>query len=312
MHISFTHPSKAFLPEIEAYSVFFKKYGIKTSVAKFPGFYNEEVDVEWYFMGMFFKKNPGVVTIHEYTSASVPPFPKIKNQLKKMLAIKPDCRIFLNDFVQKQFSFADKIPSCIRDMGVDAIHRLSIIEKEYDFIYIGTVESKRKLDGLFECFGKGSLQNRTLLVLTTNYHKISHQMKEYNNIRFEGPVPHKQVLNYLQKAKFGINYVPDIHPYNQQTSTKLLEYVAAGIPVITNQYAWVEQFEKKYGGNFFKIAADFSNFNWKNITEFSYKAPDLTDWIWEKQISKSGILQFLESRMDQKSIDQSGRSRLKV
>ncbi|HUR10504.1 MAG TPA: hypothetical protein VM012_04005, partial [Flavitalea sp.] len=222
MHISFTHPSKAFLPEIDAYTRFFEGRGITTRIAKFPGHLDDGVDVEWYFMGTYFsKKNPGVITIHEYASASVPPFARIKDIVKKALTCRPDFRIYNNAFVKAQFAFSDRIPSGIRDFGIEKIHPPSENEKVYDFIYIGTVENKRKLNRLFECFASGPLQNKTLRVLSSHYQEIASELKFASNIKFEGPVPQKKVIDYLQKARFGINYIPDRHPYNQQTSAKL-------------------------------------------------------------------------------------------
>ena len=44
------------------------------------------------------------------------------------------------------------------------------------------------------------------------------------------------------KCKYGLNYTPDIYPYNIQTSTKTLEYLASGLEVISNRYYWAEDF----------------------------------------------------------------------
>lgn len=296
MHINFTHAAKAFLPEIEAYQNFFEQHGITTSISPFPGFYDSNATVDWYFMGKYIKKHSRVITVHEYASASIPPFGRLKDLFKKMMNSKPDFRIFNNEYVQERFAFKDGVPSGIRNFGVDNIYTPSpLLIKKYDFIYIGTVGDERKLQPLLQCFVHGPLKERSLLIVSREYDQLSKTLKHAPNIHFAGPVPHPEVIHFLHQARFGINYIPDVAPFNRQTSAKLIEYSAAQLPVITNTYAWVEEFQKKYGGKFFKMENDFSNFTWENICGFDYHFPNLDEWVWEKQINKSGILPFLLS-----------------
>ena len=88
----------------------------------------------------------------------------------------------------------------------------------------------------------------------------------------------------------------DKEPFNEQTSTKLLEYAALKMPIITTDYKWIRNFQKENGGNFFYLEKDLSNFIWKNISQFNYSFPDLKEWTWEKQIRKSGVLEFLQTK----------------
>jgi hypothetical protein len=57
----------------------------------------------------------------------------------------------------------------------------------------------------------------------------------------------------------------------------------------------VEEFEKNEGGRYFYLNNDLRNFNWENISAFSYEFPDLKEWTWDKQIRQSGVLEFLQS-----------------
>jgi hypothetical protein len=57
-----------------------------------------------------------------------------------------------------------------------------------------------------------------------------------------GPVSRDQLPEIYKNARFGLNYTPDIYPYNVQTSTKTLEYLASGLGVISNKYKWSEFF----------------------------------------------------------------------
>jgi hypothetical protein len=44
----------------------------------------------------------------------------------------------------------------------------------------------------------------------------------------------------LVQARAGLNLVPAHRPYTVQTSTKVLEYLAVGLPVVSNRYPWME------------------------------------------------------------------------
>ena len=295
MQIVFIHRSKAFLPELDAYTRYFNQQGIQTTILT-----NLEkdvpADVEWYFMGTYSKRK-AVVTIHEYASASVPPVASLKDLVKRKINAKPDFRIFNNDYVRQQLAFRDTIPEGIRDFGIDPEPvQIATGKKEYDFVYTGSVAAHRKLGALCRCFTHGALREHSLLILSNQYEPLVKQMSSHRNIIFAGPVPHREVRNYLMKAAYGINYTVDEPPFNHQTSAKLIEYAAAGLPVITNSYAWVNAFEQKSGGAFFMIDNDFSNLTWEQVNNFNYKRPDLSGWTWEEQIRKSGVVEFLRSK----------------
>ncbi len=298
MTIRFIHPHKAFLPEIIAYVDFFTAHGINTEVVSRAEVHNSACEVEWHFLGQHSRRNKAVITIHEYASASVPPLSTLKDRIKKLINTRPDYRIFNNDYVQHQFQWNDAIPFGIRNYGIPpgTDHLLPGIQKQYDFVYVGTVDKGRNLELLFNCFTKGALKERSLLVLSRAYNALSAAYAGTANITFKGPVPYHEVYTHIQQAKYGINYMPDIVPYNQQTSAKFLDYAACRMPVVTTDYAWVRQFQNNYGGSYFYLQPDLKNFTWEKINNFSYAQPDLSSWTWEKQIRSCGVLTFLESK----------------
>jgi glycosyltransferase involved in cell wall biosynthesis len=140
------------------------------------------------------------------------------------------------------------------------------------------------------------MKNRSLLLIGKDYDYLQSAFTDYKNIVFMGPLPHNTMNDYILKARFGINYIIDTEPFNRQTSVKLLEYAALGLPVVTTRYAWMEQFQQQNGGNYFYLEPDLSNFTWENVTGFPYSQPDLDNWTWEKQIRGSGVLAFLQSK----------------
>ncbi len=299
MRIAFVHSGHSFLPEIKAYKDFFAARNIETVVTDKVSVATVDCNVEWHFMGHHFKRNQSDrILIHEYTSCSVPPLAGWKNMAKKFLNCKPDYRLFLNNWVKNKFGFADDITSGIRDMGVtEYFFQASESEmKEFDFIYTGDTSAPRKLKRLLDYFTTGNMKQQSFLILSHHYNLLAESLKPYKNIRFAGPVPHKDVPRFLSKARFAINFIPDIEPFNEQTSTKVLEYCAAKIPVISTNYHWVNNFIEQQGASFFLLNDDLSNFTWENVCRFSYQFPDLSGMTWEKQILHSGIVEFLQTK----------------
>jgi len=296
MTIAFIHSHKSFLPEINQYAHFFSSYGISTKIFHSENYDSRDADVEWHFLGLHTKKK-NKVTIHEYASASIGPFRKTKDFIKHWLNVRPDYRIFLNEYVKQRLDFNDDIRCGFRDMGISpSFSHLKKNDRSYDFIYIGSVAPDRKIERVIECFTKKDLINHSLLILSNNYDHLEKKFSSFPNIHFEGPVPHESVSEYISKSGFALNFIPDKEPFNHQTSVKLLEYLAVHTPVISSRYKWVVDFQKQAGGNIFYLENNFSNFSWEEISNFDFRFPDLSEWTWEQQIRKSGVLEFLKSK----------------
>lgn len=296
MLIAFIHNGKTFLPVLEAYFNFFSKYNIQVTDCTLKELQKVKADVEWHFMGVDTRNKTTAIKVHDYMSASTPPFAALKNKLKFQLNAKPDFRLFLNQYVHSCFPFDDRVPFGYRDMGVFNDSSQVEIEppKKFDFIYVGEIRS-RQLHNLIECFIK-RFSDRRILFLSKDYEKIQRSLLQNSNIQFAGPVPLREVPKYLLSSKFAINYIPDREPFNQQTSTKFLEYAACKVPIISTRYEWIERFQQLYGGTYFYLNDDLSNLTWEAVNSFVYTFPDLTDWSWESQIRKSGILNFFSSK----------------
>lgn len=297
MTIAFVHNYKAFLPGLYGYRQFFAKYGINTEVVTPDELRIIHRDVEWYFLGTDISSpKEGIYKIHEYPSASLPPFRKWKDWVKSFINTQPDFRIYQNEFVKNCLGFHDTIPFGFRELGIPDIwlSGFPTLPKEYDFIYIGDVSATRNIPYLLGKFTE-LMKDKSLLILSHQYDDLKQKFADNKNIHFKGPVQKEQVRDYILRSKFALNYIPDIVPFNQQTSTKLLEYCACHIPVISTRYNWVEQFEKNVGGRYFYLDNDLRNFTWEAISAFNYEFPDLSEWTWDKQIRQSGVLEFLQS-----------------
>lgn len=297
MKIAFIHKHKAFLPEVSAYGEFFQKQNIQTCLAKYGEEALSGADVYWYFMGFYPRaKHKKKLIIHEYASASVPPYRKLKDFLKSRLSPRPHFRIYLNEYVREQINIHDEIPFGYRDMGISErfFHPRPDTPKEFDFIYSGNLSSERKLRDLLKYFDQGPLRTHTILLLGKDEGRLSQTFGHCNNIYFQSAVSWQEVPAWLARARYAMNYIPDEEPFNAQTPTKFLEYAAMKMPVISTNYFWISEFQERYGGNYFLLKEDFSNMTWDRISGFPFESPKMESWRWEEKIRDSGILEFLK------------------
>jgi glycosyltransferase involved in cell wall biosynthesis len=296
MKIAFIHNHRAFLPELAAYRTFFQKQNMETCIATYGEEKSSGADVYWYMMGFyprsFHKKK---LIIHEFSSASVPPYRKFKDFLKSRFTPRPHFRLYLNEYVREQLNIHDEIPFGYRDMGVSEVffNRSGTAVKEYDFIYTGNLSSQRNLNKLLKVFDQGALRQHSILLLGDDGDGLSKTFGHCKNIFFKAAVPWDEVPAWLARARYAMNFIPDKEPYNAQTPTKFLEYAAMKIPVISTNYYWISEFQERYSGNYFLLKEDLSNMTWDRITGFAFEFPNLENWGWEEKIKSSGILDFL-------------------
>ncbi|HMO38448.1 MAG TPA: glycosyltransferase family 4 protein [Saprospiraceae bacterium] len=297
--IAFIHPGSAYLPEIEAYQAFLGQHGFLSEVFVQPR--PEQLPdfaVEWHFMGMDrLPRVPGRLKIHEYISLSLPPFARWKNRLKRYLNPRPDLRIFHNHLIKKELRFKNKTPFRFRDAGIGAhFFGYQTAEKRYDFVYHGAMDKARRLDILLQIFSE-RFPAHTLLLVGEPGEALRRRFGHVTNVHFAGQVPYTQIPHWLQQARYGLNYIPPVYPYDRQPSLKLLEYCALGLPVVTTNYTWARQFAKARAGHFFVIKNDWSNFYPQHIDAFIYHTPTVNDLQWNIILAESEILQWLRQNI---------------
>ena len=311
MTIAFVHSNKAFLPSLHAYMEFFQSHNVKCEMVLPEQLGLVRRQVEWYFMGTDLSKpKEGILKIHEYTSTSAPPFRRTKDFFKSFFNSQPDLRIFQNKFVKTSFNFLDKIPYCYRDVGAPAewmTEKITDPVKEYDFIYTGELSERRKPETFIDCFTRPDLQTHSLLLLGKDYEHLREKYGQYQNIIFKGPVDKSEVRNYILRSRFGINYIPDQKPFSHLSSTKFLEYAACNIPIVTTNYEWIKRFKAEFGGAYFSLLPDLSNFTWANVINCQYINPDISGWTWNNQIRRSGVLEFLQQKFPDLVFNQEDR-----
>ena len=285
--IAIQKSKSAVLPEIEIYKQYFTEY-------EFIDFYDvhelsgENIDLIWRFMGTDFKKI-NIPVIHEYASLSLPPFGGIKDFVKKKFNVKPGLRVFLNQHIASKYDFSDAVPFCYRDMGVskDFFRRSCGNGKLYDFVYVGSMSKDREIFRLLNHLKKDGKAG--ILLVGQPPDDLYNAYKKYSNIVFSGKVPYKDVPDLVMKAEYAVNYIPNKYPFNIQTSTKLLEYAAMGMKIVTTSYGWVNRFEAERGMRFFHLHEDCSNLSLEALESFSFKTNDISDLQWENILDNSGL-----------------------
>ena len=289
--ICFVHAGKSRLPDIQAYADYFAgRYRI---VEEHTTQNLASYDILWFFMGWFrYTAQPEQYVVHEYSSLSVPPFSRLKDRIKLITETKPDLRVFQNRQQLAGLNFKDKIPLVFRDMGVaDFFRQTKQLAKLYDVVYVGAMDSSRQLHKALDKLLLLKPDLRVLMVGQASDYLVQ-RYSTYPHIQFCGVVDYSEIPSLINKATFGLNYIPDRYPYNIQSSTKLLEYFALGLPVIGNMSLWSKDFIAQNAVTYF----DLENLtSWPDHSfEIRHgKAEASDDLLWHNRILKAGFEKYL-------------------
>jgi len=296
MFISYVK-GQAYLPEYQAYRTYCNQAKIECEIVDNVSKVSKRADTIWLSCGIFPLNIKEKFLVHEYQSGSTGSFCRLKNQIKSILNQAPTCRVFLNTSVKNQFPLLNrsKVPYFFRDMGVsNNFFEVYSSSKPYEFVYIGSTDQIRGFDELLESVKRTN--KKTLIVGRKPLY-----LKNYNftNIEFSGVLPYEEVAKTAILAKFGLNYIPNREPFNSQTSTKLLEYLALGLKIITSHHKPSTDFLDARHAKYLFFSKDLSI-----PTEYEsaeYFTPSVHDREWIKVIERSGIFQFLSTQAKSQS-----------
>lgn len=292
------------MPEIPAYRNYLQAHypHIQSDVVLNPDARKRaQYDVLWRFMGLDFsgKERKGQYLVQDYNSLSTPPLAKLKNFIKTICNSTPDQRVFLNGLVQSEFGFRDAVPSYIRDMGVadcfyKAEGRQGVPTPDFDFVYAGKIDRGPEILAFMEHIIKKT--DLTFYIIGEVGDEVrKHFQSRGRQIHFSGRVPYEEVPHHLKRGWYGLNLMPVRYPYSMQTATKVLEYCALGLPVVSNRYPWATQFEQEKKGRFYWIEPDFSNITRPLLEGYEYQVPDVRNCRWDSVIRQSGVFNFLQN-----------------
>jgi glycosyltransferase involved in cell wall biosynthesis len=220
----------------------------------------------------------------------VPPLAWLKDRVKRARQPLPQYRIFQNEWVRARMGFADAVPSEFRDMGVTPEFLAAPpvpSAPEFDFVYLGEM---RRLQHFLPVFDALEEAQRSVLLVGELPEELGRHLKKHSKLSVSGRVPHADVPSQLRRARYGLNLVPDQLPYTRQTSTKLLEYCAVGLPVVSTDYAWVRAFEQQHGARFSYIpshadAGAFRAFFGSALEQQKCVVPDVQALAWPRLLA---------------------------
>ncbi|WP_353135500.1 glycosyltransferase [Limnohabitans sp.] len=296
--VHFVRNGPAYLPEVDAYVDFITSHGHQALVHDTGVTVPLNAQVVWWICGRVSGAEASRLKtafhIHEYASTSAPPHAWLKDFVKHWTQPKPDYRLFQNGWVRERMGFNDGVPYALRDMGVaqaffDAPARIP--PNEFDLVYLGEMTRLLPFVPLLQSIHEA---DRTLLLVGDVPDALRAQLPA--SVTCTGRVPHGDVPHQLRRARFGLNLVSNTEPYNQQTSTKLLEYCAVGLPVVSNDYAWVRYFAAHYQGNFHVLRDNPAS--WQHsfgaaLEAYPYVVPNVRELAWHKLLSKLAIWKHL-------------------
>lgn len=296
MKVCFISNSKAFMPELDAYIELLTKEGIDVCLAK-----NKKVartmnaDLYFRFGGIIFGRVDWTKSeIHEYHSASTGIFPRFKNMVKSVLSSHADGFCFLNYWVQKQFIYSSKKAVIIRDMGAEKkIFRSAESNKKiYDIVYAGSISGK---PGLIEEVTRLSKLGVNIVIAGTASDEEKTRLHNLTGVTFLGRISREEVIELYSKSRFGLNYIPEMYPFTDQTSTKIIEYLVAGLPIISNEYQWISSHSGTYGYDYLRL--NLINTKHDLVSSETYIISDdaKKKFLWNNVIDESDLIEVIKS-----------------
>jgi glycosyltransferase involved in cell wall biosynthesis len=279
----------AYLPEAYAYERYLRARGWSVEFVSRQNDVDAR-DLAIRFMGFepWWRGLSGRRVIHEYHSRSTGKLAAIKDQSKTRLNVKPIGRIFLNDYVRQGFPFSDPIPEIYRDMAVDeAFYQVDRnTRKIYDVVYCGSIGYRQ---GVVDAVQKLDRMGISVLLIGGVNDASAKILERMRHVTVHGRATREQIPPLFAQARFGLNFTPDVRPLNRQTSTKTLEYMAAGLGVISNRYAWSQEFEARTGASF----VWFEDLRSRADLDRPISAVDMSAYSWETVLDRVGFENFL-------------------
>ena len=268
--VHFVHGARSYLPELAAYQAHIQSLGHAVQMHTQAHTLPDDAQAVWWICGRVpadqARRFKGAVQVHEYASASVAPLAWLKDRIKQWQHPVPDFRVFQSEWVRQRMGFGDAVPEAVpyalRDMGVPEsfLTAQALQPPEFDLVYLGEMRRLLHFVPLLQTLGQAGLK---LLLVGDVPLALQAHLAKLGHIQSTGRVPQDQVPAQLLRARAGLNLMPDVLPLNEQTSTKMLEYLALGLPVVSNPYGWAQRTARAHAGRVQLLAVQASAAQWQ-------------------------------------------------
>ena len=268
--VHFVHGARSYLPELAAYQAHIERLGHAVQMHTHAYTVPDGAQAVWWICGRVptvqARRLKGAVQVHEYASASVAPLAWLKDRIKQWQHPVPNFRVFQSDWVRQRMGFGDTapdaVPYALRDMGVpDAFLTAQAPQwPEFDLVYLGEMRRLLHFVPLLRTLGQAGM---SLLLVGDVPPALQERLAAWGHIQSTGRVPQSQVPAQLLRARAGLNLMPNVLPVSEQTSTKMLEYLALGLPVISNPYAWAQRMALTHAGRVQLLGVQATPAHWQ-------------------------------------------------
>lgn len=266
--VHFVHGARSYLPELAAYQAHIEHLGHAVQMHTQAHNVPDDAQAVWWICGRVpsaqARRLKGAVQVHEYASASVAPLAWLKDRIKQWQHPVPDFRVFQSDWVRQRMGFGqpDAVPFALRDMGVPDAFLTAQAQQppEFDLVYLGEMRRLLHFVPQLHTLGRAGL---SLLLVGDVPAALQERLAALGHIQSTGRVSQDQVPAQLLRARAGLNLMPDVLPLAEQTSTKMLEYLALGLPVISNPYAWAQRTAQAHAGRVQLLGLQASAAQWQ-------------------------------------------------
>ena len=229
--------------------------------------------------------------IHEYHGLSQGRLGWLKNFAKVAFAPLPDGVVTLKGPVSRYLAgrLDSRIPRLERRMGIDpAIFDCARdrARKRFDLVYCGSLGRAGLVEALFDLTDKGF----TIICFGRVPSGFPASSLGPRGVEFGGVISRDEVPDALALGRAGLVVTPDRPPLNLQESRKSLEYVAAGLPVLSNRHRWMEDFARQDG-----VVVEWLN-NLRSADDLAaLHAPgcDIRHRAWPNVLKRCGFADFV-------------------
>ncbi|MCW7553162.1 glycosyltransferase [Endozoicomonas gorgoniicola] len=138
----------------------------------------------------------------------------------------------------------DIIPLCVNKRFICFTPKKGISSKKLNLLYIGTHAKIRNLEevylGIFYAFKQGlnicldSVGASKSDIKRLEKNKEIAELVSRGIVRFHEKCSRSELDVFFQKSDIGLNLIPPLPIYKESSSTKLIEYMAKGLPVISS------------------------------------------------------------------------------
>lgn len=157
-----------------------------------------------------------------------------------------------NSYMEYYSKLSSNIAIILNMPDIEHLKKFQVDNREKNgLFYIGGISNDRGLGVTVEAIKivKENTPDIYMHYIGNTYDNIldSIDMKSIrNNINFYGPMPLYEGLEISKEAKVGLSILKPISNYTTSYSTKVFEYMALGLPVVTSNFELYKNIVEKY------------------------------------------------------------------